>query len=179
MRDVRLEEGDEAGGGRTLGWGCSISQFRRRRKGSRRVSFSGCSAQGCERHTTNGKPYCLDHLDQLPSVQAVRATLARVEAEDTAAARGEASVDAVRAQDVVVRLRCFGACSPARLAIDVEMAHALTERERRRNDLALEGYLDALERAGLVRRLVLGSRRGTARHVVEAVEQEENNERES
>ncbi len=78
--------------------------------------------------------------------------------EDAAASRkGWRAVDPVgsRAREIIDQLAVKGAQTPKRLAITVEL-----------QPTSLENYLGALERAGLIKTLTLGSRRGTPRRVV-------------
>jgi len=118
-----------------------------------------CRVQGCGHVTTERKPYCIDHLDQLPYVRELQAHLASREAEESAAAsrKGWRAVDpsGSRAREIIDQLAVKGAQTPKRLAITVEL-----------RPISLENYLGALERAGLVKTLTLGSRRGTPRRVV-------------
>ena len=118
-----------------------------------------CRVQGCGHVTTERKPYCIEHIDRLPYVQELQAELAHRDAEEVAAAsrRGWRAVntDGSRAREIIDQLAVKGAQTPKRLAITVEI---------RPN--SLENYLGALERAGLVKTLTLGSRRGTPRKVV-------------
>ncbi len=114
--------------------------------------------------TTERKPYCIEHLESLPYVQDLQAQLLQREQEELAAAGKKAwrAVDpeGSRAREIIDQLAVRGAQTPKRLAITVEI---------RPN--SLENYLSALERAGLVRTLVLGSRRGTPRRVVTLTEE--------
>lgn len=109
--------------------------------------------------TTERKPYCIEHLDRLPYVKELQAALLhRDEEEDAAASRkGWKAVDTEgsRAREIIDQLAVKGAQTPKRLAITVEI-----------RPTSLENYLGALERAGLVKTLTLGSRRGTPRRVV-------------
>ena len=118
-----------------------------------------CRVQGCGHVTTERKPYCIDHLDRLPYVRELQAQLSSRDAEEVAAAsrKGWRAVDpdGSRAREIIDQLAVKGAQTPKRLAITVEL---------RPN--SLENYLSALERAGLVKTLTLGSRRGTPRRVV-------------
>ena len=118
-----------------------------------------CRVQGCGHVTTERKPYCIDHLDRLPYVRELQAQLSSRDAEEVAATsrKGWRAVDPTgsRAREIIDQLAVKGAQTPKRLAITVEL---------RPN--SLENYLGALERAGLVKTLTLGSRRGTPRKVV-------------
>jgi predicted ArsR family transcriptional regulator len=109
--------------------------------------------------TTERKPYCIEHLDRLPYVRELQAQLFSRDAEEEAAAtrKGWRAVDPAgsRAREIIDQLAVKGAQTPKRLAITVEL-----------RPTSLENYLGALERAGFVKTLTLGSRRGTPRRVV-------------
>jgi hypothetical protein len=131
-----------------------------RRSGRRPVpAREACHVPGCGHPTTERKPYCIDHIDRLPYVKELQAQLAHRDAEEVAATsrRGWRAVDPTgsRAREIIDQLAVKGAQTPKRLAITVEI-----------QPNSLESYLGALERAGLVRTLTLGSRRGTPRRVV-------------
>lgn len=53
------------------------SEGRKKRKGRRPVRLGPCSAEGCARLASHGKPFCLEHLEQLPYVQEVLAGIAQ------------------------------------------------------------------------------------------------------
>jgi hypothetical protein len=140
---------------------------RRRTRGSGRrpvPAREACHVQGCNRPTTERKPYCIDHLDRLPYVKELQDALGRRDDEEMAAVgrKGWRAVnpDGSRAREIIDQLAVKGAQTPKRLAITVEI---------RPN--SLENYLSALERAGLVKTLTLGSRRGTPRRVVTLTEE--------
>lgn len=125
-----------------------------RRPSGRRL----CRAPQCRRRTTERKPYCIDHLDRLPYVRWLRRELAERAAEASAAARPGGSwavrEDGSCARDIVAEL-ARGARTVERLA----RAADLSVR-------ALQGYVAALERMGVVRVLKLGSLRSEIREVV-------------
>jgi len=142
-----------------------LDHRRARRSGRRPVQArEHCHAPGCGHPTTERKPYCIIHLDRLPYVKDLQAQLAEREAEEVAAGarKGWKAVDPTgsRAKEIVDQLAVKGAQTPKRLAITVEMRPS-----------SLESYLAALERAGLVKTLTLGSRRGTPRRVVTLTEE--------
>ena len=118
-----------------------------------------CRVQGCGHVTTERKPYCIDHLDRLPYVRELQAQLSSRDAEEVAAAsrKGWRAVDpdGSRAREIIDQLAVKGAQTPKRLAITVELRPG-----------SLENYLGALEKAGYIKTLTLGSRRGTPRRVV-------------
>ena len=139
----------------------TLDRRQSRRAGRRPVpARECCRVPGCGHATTERKPYCIDHIDRLPYVKELQAELAHRDAEEMAAASSRRGWKAVelegsRAREIVDQLAVKGAQTPKRLAITVEI---------RPN--SLENYLSALERAGLVKKLTLGSRRGTPRRVV-------------
>jgi len=139
----------------------SMRNRRRPRTSGRRLvpAREVCRAQGCGHVTTERKPYCIDHLDQLPYVRELQAQLSNRDAEEQAATSriGWRAVDPTgsRAREIIDQLAVKGAQTPRRLAITVEL-----------RPTSLENYLGALERAGLITTLTLGSRRGTPRRVV-------------
>ena len=133
-----------------------LMQDENRRPASRRGE---CSVSGCKEPTTEYKPYCIEHIDRVPHASAISDYLKDREVEERRAARRNGwkhiDVNGSRAREIVNYLVVHGAQSPKRLAINIEIAPA-----------ALEAYLVAMERAKLVKRLTLGSRRGTPREVV-------------
>jgi hypothetical protein len=138
----------------------TLDRRQSQRAGRRPVpAREACHVPGCGRATTERKPYCIEHIDRLPYVQELQAELAHRDAEEVAAAsrRGWRAVDTEgsRAREIIDQLAVKGAQTPKRLAITVEIRPG-----------SLENYLGALERAGLVKTLTLGSRRGTPRRVV-------------
>lgn len=91
----------------------------------------------------------------------LKAHLAGMAGEAIVAARRARDVDTdgTRAREIVGLLAVRGAMTPKRLRIELADP-GLSQR-------GVTGYLTALERAGLVEVLALGSRRGQARYVVE------------
>ena len=122
-----------------------------------------CSFRGCAsgKRPTERKPFCIDHLAELPYVKELRAHLAGMEGEALVAQRqGSRAVDTkgARAQEIL-ELLSRGAMSPKRLRIVIGDP-SLPER-------AVDYYLRALRLAGLVDVMTLGSIRGTPRTVVD------------
>lgn len=119
-----------------------------------------CLAAGCGKPTTERKPYCMAHLDHLPYVRELQAHLAGLEGEAIVAAQSarKIDIDGLRARDIIEVLAHHGAMSPKRLRIVLS--------DPSLSDSAVHGYLVALERAGLLKVLTLGSIRGTPRKVV-------------
>jgi hypothetical protein len=128
----------------------------------RREPRSMCRAQDCTNSTTEKKPYCGTHLSRLPycrkimnEVQGIANELALV------GQKGPRALDpyGILAQDVVDAIGQHGAL-PARR---VPLAVGLTDAG---NDKTWESILAALEKAGRIQILLLGSRRGSLRKVV-------------
>lgn len=78
-----------------------------------------CEVSACDAETTKRKPYCLEHLDKMPYVVAVRARADERAREMRAASRGESiSATGELARDALLAL-ALGARRLARLGIDV------------------------------------------------------------
>ena len=122
-----------------------------------------CRVDGCDHATTGRKPYCLDHIDRLPYVASVESEIARREAEVKVAEtrRGWRKLDAsgAAAREIVHELAVKGPQSPGRLAKTVEVVKG-----------ALEGYVSALESAGVVKRVETKRSRGRVLTLVTLVE---------
>jgi len=135
---------------------------RRRRRNREESARETCRVTGCGQVTSDKKPYCVDHIDRLPYVAQVRDELARREAETLAAAtrRGWRGIDTTTgaAREIVHELAVKGAQTPGRLAKSVEL-----------NMDQVEGYVSALERAGIAKLVRTKRRRGGERKVVELV----------
>jgi hypothetical protein len=114
-----------------------------------------CGVQHCHQATAEQKPFCLDHLASLPYVKALLARLSSREAEVIVAGEREPDASSPRAREIVNEIAMHGARSIARLGMDLLLPADATER-----------YVRALEQAGLVELLVLGSRRGDLRRIV-------------
>jgi hypothetical protein len=97
-----------------------------------------CLVRDCAGATSEGKPYCLEHLSLLPYV----GRLARREREAReAAGRGRNRIDprGVVAREILEELEVHGDVTPRRLAQGVALDRRVLGR-----------FLVALERAGLV-----------------------------
>ena len=57
---------------------------------------TGCGVVGCTNETNGRKPFCIDHLDQLPYVKQLRAELSRREAVSTIEFSSEVALNASR-----------------------------------------------------------------------------------
>jgi hypothetical protein len=108
---------------------------------------SFCMHAGCSKKTSDGKPYCLDHVGLLPHPMRVLDEIGRRDAEIELASTEEGwkSVDpgGLVAEELI---RCLerngGSASFKRLALEGQI-----------NAAAAEGYVKALVQAGLVREL--------------------------
>jgi hypothetical protein len=118
-----------------------------------------CAAAGCSHATTGRKPYCVEHLERLPYVRALVAELSCRKAELVVAGSDQAlqAVDpsSPRAREIVNQIAFHGARSMERLGMDMDIPTHTTE-----------SYVRALEQAGVLEVLTLGSRRGSLRRVV-------------
>jgi hypothetical protein len=118
------------------------------RSGDKRVE---CTAPGCHQLTTGRKPYCLDHLDNLPYVHWLKTELER---RRSGAATG--SMDAVA--DIVEHLEVHGAVTLGALAREVQMPMK-----------RLDSCVAKLQKAGLVEKDTLAKKRGRRVCVVRLV----------
>lgn len=137
---------------------CRTDYFQaERRRGP--SSRGECGVKGCTEPTTENKPYCIEHIGRSPHASQIAVYLAsRAEEEGRALRRsGWKNIDTKgsRAREIVDYLTIHGAQSPKRLALNLEISSEL-----------LDAYIMAMEKAGLVRLLTLGSRRGTPRKVI-------------
>lgn len=101
-----------------------------------------CDHLGCVQTTREGKPYCPDHVEQHPYVQAILSTLAEREAEEEKVrVRGSKAVNPIglTARELVLHLSLHGARTVERLS-----------RELQLDAKVLEGYVAALVRQGIV-----------------------------
>lgn len=118
-----------------------------------------CEVPGCGKGTTERKPFCTDHVELCSKeAQRISRELKAMQAEFSSARRGKVKkidVDGIVCQDMIEILTSKGSQNFKRLAIELEIPSD-----------SLDGYVRALERAGKVKKLVLGSRRGTPRVVV-------------
>ena len=116
-----------------------------------------CGVEACGQATADQKLFCVDHLQKLPYVRALTAELSRRMAEVTAAAkRGQTPVRSSSVtHDVAVQVALHGALTVGRLGIAAQIPTR-----------AVESYVRALERDGVVSVLMLGSPRGRLRRIV-------------
>lgn len=122
----------------------------------RSEKFTECRV--CKTRTTEGKPYCIEHLDNLPYAAKLMAERQERDDEEAVAMGSWRKVDtkSSRSQEILCQVAHGGAMTPARLAIKLEVQKK-----------AMWGYCMALQNVGLVQILKLGSRRGTPRMVVD------------
>ncbi|MEZ0229579.1 MAG: hypothetical protein ACAI25_13195 [Planctomycetota bacterium] len=121
----------------------------RRRRESQR---GDCLHTGCSQTTTGNKPYCLDHLDELPYVRNLIEEIARREA------RSDNDPDGPDAADVLRQLGVHGAMTLPRLSREIEL---VPER--------LLKLIRALQAAGRVRLIELRDERGKRRRIVQPI----------
>ena len=118
-----------------------------------------CAAAGCSLATTGRKLYCVEHLERLPYVRALIAELSCRRAELVVAGADAAprtlDPSSPRAREIVNQIAFHGARSMERLGMDMDIP-----------TLTTESYVRALEQAGVLEVLTLGSRRGSLRRVV-------------
>jgi hypothetical protein len=101
-----------------------------------------CDVVECTQTTREGKPYCPDHVDQHPYVQAILSTLAeREDEEEKVRQRGSKAVNPIglTAKELVLHLSLHGARTVERLS-----------RELQLDTKVLDGYVGALVRRGVV-----------------------------
>ena len=101
-----------------------------------------CDTVGCSQTTREGKPYCPDHVENHPYVQAILSTLReREQEEEKVRQRGPKAVDpqGLTAKELVLHLSLHGARTVERLS-----------RELQLDAKVLEGYVGALVRRGVI-----------------------------
>jgi len=101
-----------------------------------------CRIIGCNRHTKNGKPYCVNHVESNPYVSHVLSVISdRKHEEEIVARRGwtAVNIDGSIAQEILQFLRVNGARSLKRLS-----------RDLRRDSKLQAMYCVALTKAGLI-----------------------------
>jgi hypothetical protein len=125
-----------------------LEGFTKRRRESQRGE---CQAKGCLQTTTANKPYCLDHLDELPYVRQLMAEIARREASG-----GDLDPKGPEADELLLQLSVHGAMTLPRLGREIEIP---PERLLR--------LVRVLEKAGRVRVIELRDERGKRRRVVQ------------
>lgn len=133
--------------------------FRVTARSRRPPVYRVCQAAGCAEVTKEEKPYCVEHLDELPYVQEVKARIAARYAEASEALRtGRFELKAPRVREVVSHLT-KKAIPLRRLRIELDMPRAVAGF-----------YVEGLLRHGMIKVMVLGSRRGIAREVIDLTE---------
>lgn len=99
-----------------------------------------CQKRGCRSTTTGGKPYCSDHLTELPYIARLREMLEEAEEEGSDEALEPVNVGGTIAQDLR-RLLTTGPKTVDLLANRLRLAPGVVLR-----------HVKAMEQAGLVRR---------------------------
>ena len=102
-----------------------------------------CERGGCSERTRDGKPFCPDHVDEHPYVKIVLAQLAERETQDelvAAKGQGAADLDGVTCQEILLNLRLHGGRTMERLVREINL-----------DPKVLDGYVQALSRAGVVK----------------------------
>jgi hypothetical protein len=122
----------------------------RRRRESQRAD---CSYAGCAQTTTGNKPFCLEHLEELPYVRRLIEEITRREARGS-----DADPDGPDASDVLKQLDVHGAMTLPRLSREIEL---VPER--------LLKLIRALQSVGRVRLIELRDERGKRRRIVQPV----------
>jgi predicted transcriptional regulator len=117
---------------------------------STRLGPRYCEHKGCVSHTRESKPFCTDHNDLNPHARRVIEELQRREVDDERAQKGRRgiNVDGVTAVEILQNVAEHGPRTKERLC-----------RELNLDVPVLDGYVEALRRAGKIR-LTL-SRRGS------------------
>jgi hypothetical protein len=115
-----------------------------------------CGVHGCRTVPTGHKPYCIDHLDQLPYVQWLKSELARRDEDAVKAARHRPiDPEGPLARDIRGQLALHGTMTFGRLSR--ELLVSMPE---------IASYVKALERAGVVETAQLRDRQGRVRPTV-------------
>ena len=101
-----------------------------------------CDVGGCFNSTREGKPYCPEHVDQHPYVQAILGILQqREDEENLVRRRGSAAVDpgGLTAKELVLHLSLHGSRTVERLS-----------REFQLETRVMQGYVNALKVQGVL-----------------------------
>lgn len=112
-----------------------------------------CERADCSEATREGKPYCSDHVGELPYVQAVQARIAAREQEhDAVARRGARAVDPYgpTARDILLSLWINEERTVARLARELNLDFQMVQH-----------YVKRLARAKLIE--LIPARRGAGK----------------
>lgn len=86
----------------------------------RRPQSHTCQARGCQETTSEGKPFCSEHVDRCPHAAVVLAELEEIKAEAARLARGRVTRHGRIWQEVELAL-AVSARSVARLAKDLHL----------------------------------------------------------
>jgi len=131
-----------------------------------------CQVRGCKNTTSFHKPYCLDHIFELPYATYVRETVDAVQREmelaSTPRGRKQLSAYGVKATDIACYIVRHGAKTPRRLALEcdfVRPGHAANENHD--GYARLWAFLQVMRERRLIKVIELPSDRGGLRTVVD------------
>ncbi len=132
-----------------------MGESRRRHESTR----GECQSTGCSASTTGNKPYCLDHIEEIPYVKRLLTELARREQDALRVrARRDVDVEGPSASEILHQLEVHGPLTAGRLAREVELPPT---------ELAL--FLPALERRGWIAVDVVRDERGKRHRTVRRI----------
>lgn len=116
-----------------------------------------CGATGCHEDTTEGKPYCSNHIDHLDYVKGIQKKLQEFDADlaDASRSRPVIRLSSPWVKEILLQLAIRGAQTLPRLCLMVDLP-----------EVPMENFAKALDKAGLVKYVLAGSRRGTTRKIV-------------
>lgn len=132
-------------------WRGVVSQLEHNPNRRRESQRGQCSHPGCSETTTSSKPFCIQHIEELPYVKKLLEEIARRES-----LLGDSDPSGPDAADVLRQLDVHGAMTLPRLAREIEL---VPER--------LMKILRALEAAGRVSVIELRDDRGKRRRIVQ------------
>jgi hypothetical protein len=154
------EDDDDEGQSRKGGRSRRVRCRQRRAKWTAGPARLPCGVSGCKNDTTERKPFCVDHLDHLPYAKKVIGLVTRVTDELSATkARGRRAVaiDGIVAKDILAEIQQKGAVSPQSLHMRLGLNPLDTD---------WNAFVDALVKDGVIKKVVVGSRRGVPRTVL-------------
>lgn len=92
-------------------------------EGRVRTESRWCEHASCTQRTRDGKPFCLDHVEDHPYVQALVVKIAEREAQDERVKRAweEADLAGVTAREILLHLDLHGARTEERLVRELHL----------------------------------------------------------